>query len=108
MKGALQEHVRDGVLIRIHPPTVVSGDKVHDVYRRSRWEFPQQLAYVGMTTFETEGLPKHWVEPCNAMDEIWVLSQRDVTEFARGGVDERKLWAAGFGLDPAQYDPWRT
>ena len=108
LKGALEEHIRDGVLIRIHPPTVIAGDNVDDVYLRTRWEHPQQMAYVGMTTFETEGLPKHWVEPCNGMDEIWVLSQRNVTEFARAGVDERKLWATGFGLDPAHYDPSRT
>lgn len=106
LKEALEERIRDGVLVMIHQPALAVGNV--DVYERVRWQYPQQLAYVGMTTFETEGLPKHWVEACHGMDEIWVLSQRDVTEFARGGVDERQLWATGFGLDPAQYEPSRT
>ena len=102
LKGALEERIRDGVLILHHQPAFV-GDP--DIYRRVRWQYPQQLAYVGLTTFETESLPKHWVAPCHGMDEIWVDSTFNVAEFARGGVDERKLWPVGFGLDPAQYDP---
>jgi glycosyltransferase involved in cell wall biosynthesis len=105
LKEALEAHVRDGVLIAHLQPAFVTDP---DIYRRIRWRYPQQLAYVGLTTFETESLPKHWVGPCHGMDEIWLDSTFNVREFARGGVDERRLWPVGFGLDPAQYDPRRT
>jgi glycosyltransferase involved in cell wall biosynthesis len=105
LQAALAEQVRDGVLIVHHQPSFAGGP---DIYRRMRWSHPQQLAYVGLTTFETENLPKHWLEPCRGMDEIWLFSTFNVNEFARAGVDERKLWPVGFGLDPAQYEPSRT
>ena len=105
LEAALTERVRDGVLIVHHPPAGLSDP---DIYSRVRWQHPQQLAYVALTTFETEGLPKHWVAPCQGMDEIWVDSTFNVTEFARAGVDARLLWPVGFGLDIAQYDPART
>ncbi|MGO8704866.1 MAG: glycosyltransferase [Candidatus Brocadiia bacterium] len=105
LQAALAEQVRDGVLIVHHQPSFAGGP---DIYRRMRWSHPQQLAYVGLTTFETESLPKHWLEPCRGMDEIWLFSTFNVGEFARGGVDERRLWPVGFGLDPAQYEPSRT
>lgn len=32
-----------------------------------------QVAYrVGRTMFETSGLPRHLVDHCNAMDEVWL------------------------------------
>ncbi len=105
LQAALEERVRDGVLIMHHQPAFAGGP---DLYRRVRWMHPQQLAYVGLTAFETENIPKHWLEPCRGMDEIWVFSAFNAAEFARGGVDERKLWPVGFGLDPARYDPSRT
>ncbi len=105
LRAALAEQIRDGVLIVHHQPAFAGGP---DIYRRMRWQHPQQLAYVALTTFETENLPKHWVAPCRGMDEIWLFSTFNVREFARGGVDERKLWPVGFGLDPAQYEPSRT
>lgn len=105
LKAAFGEHIRDGVLIMQHPPAYAGGP---DLYQRMRWLHPQQLAYVGLTTFETENLPKHGVKPCRGMDEIWVFSTFNAAEFARGGVDEHKLWPVGFGLDPALYEPSRT
>jgi hypothetical protein len=42
-----------------------------------------QVVYkVGRTMFETNSLPKHLVEHCNSMDEVWVP-----TEFNRCGFD---------------------
>ena len=105
LRAALAEQIRDGVLIVHHQPAFAGGP---DIYRRMRWQHPHQLAYVALTAFETENLPPHWVAPCRGMDEIWLFSTFNVREFARGGVDERKLWPVGFGLDPAQYEPSRT
>ncbi len=75
LQAALAEQVRDGVLIVHHQPSFAGGP---DIYRRMRWSHPQQLAYVGLTTFETESLPKHWLEPCRGMDEIWLFSTFNV------------------------------
>jgi glycosyltransferase involved in cell wall biosynthesis/Flp pilus assembly protein TadD len=102
LKGALTEHVRDGVFVMHHTPATADDP---DCYRHLKWRRPDQLAYAAFTTFETEGLPKHWIAPLNHMDEVWVYSDFNARAFAEAGVREEKLRVIGAGVDTAVYDP---
>jgi glycosyltransferase involved in cell wall biosynthesis/tetratricopeptide (TPR) repeat protein len=104
LKAAIRDRVRDGILLVNYQPTLPTGQ---DVYRQMRWQHPQQRAYVGLTTFETDTMPPHWVASANAMDEIWVPSSFSIDAFARAGVAREKLKAIGFAIDPDLFDPSR-
>jgi len=41
---------------------------------------------VGWTMLEVTGLPKDWVDGCNAMDEVWVPASFNVDSFQASGV----------------------
>lgn len=41
---------------------------------------------IGYTMLETTGLPRSWVDACNAMDEIWVPTPFNVWSFKKSGV----------------------
>ena len=46
-----------------------------------------QVAYrIGRTMFETDSLPQHLVQHCNAMDEVWVPSEFNRETFISAGV----------------------
>jgi glycosyltransferase involved in cell wall biosynthesis/tetratricopeptide (TPR) repeat protein len=102
LKSALHERVRNGLLLINYQPALPTG---HNVYRQMRWQHPEQLGYVGLTTFETHTMPTHWVAPANEMDEIWVPSSFSIDAFVRAGVAREKLKAIGFAIDPDLYDP---
>ena len=60
--------------------------------------------HVGRTMFETDGLPNHWVEKCNLMDEIWVPTDFNLETFARAGVKTR-LEKVPHGVDSRLFRP---
>ncbi|GBF99949.1 hypothetical protein Rsub_12642 [Raphidocelis subcapitata] len=60
---------------------------------------------VGRTMYETAGLPKHLVEHCNAMDEVWVPTEFNRKTFTAAGVDPRKLHVVEEGIDASHWDP---
>jgi glycosyltransferase involved in cell wall biosynthesis/tetratricopeptide (TPR) repeat protein len=72
-----------------------------DTFRRH----PRALLNVGRGMFETAGLPLHWIDLCNRMDEVWVPSDFNIETFAGAGVVRDKLFKIHEGLDPALYDP---
>jgi hypothetical protein len=41
--------------------------------------------------YETDGLPKPWVNHCNGLDEVWVPSQWQKDVFADAGVNDDKM-----------------
>ncbi len=43
------------------------------------------------TMFETDRYPDEWIDPCNAMDEVWVPSEFNVKTLAAAGVKQNKL-----------------
>lgn len=46
-----------------------------------------QVAYrIGRTMFETDSLPQHLVQHCNAMDEVWVPSEFNRKTFISAGA----------------------
>ncbi|HXC78248.1 MAG TPA: glycosyltransferase, partial [Candidatus Acidoferrum sp.] len=53
---------------------------------------PRAVRNIGRTMYETDRIPKDWIDPCNQMDEIWVPSAFNVETFARSGVVREKLY----------------
>jgi glycosyltransferase involved in cell wall biosynthesis/tetratricopeptide (TPR) repeat protein len=66
---------------------------------------PAALLSVGRTMFETDGLPREWVDRCNLMDEVWVPSEHNLRTFANAGVVASKLHKVPETFDPALFDP---
>ena len=60
---------------------------------------PGAIAHVGVTIFETDRVPDHWVDLCNAMDAIWVPSEFNRETFAASGVDRAKLEVIPYSVD---------
>ena len=64
---------------------------------------PQAGLAIGRTVFETDRLPREWVERCNKMDAVWVPSEFNGRTFADAGVDPAKLAVVPECLDAARY-----
>lgn len=60
---------------------------------------------IGVTIFETDGLPPRWAGMCNAMDEIWVPSEFNRQTFSGAGVQPEKLAVIPYGIDVSAYAP---
>lgn len=54
--------------------------------------------------FETDGLPKAWVDACNTQDEIWVPTAFNAESFARAGVRVPLVTVPG-GVDAQVFRP---
>lgn len=59
---------------------------------------------IGFATTEVNGIPRDWVEACNQMDEVWVLSPFNEQAFRDSGVN-RPLSVIPGGVDPLRYNP---
>lgn len=59
---------------------------------------------IGITIFETDRIPTHWVEKCNQMDEIWVPSEFNINTFSNSGVIREKLKLVPYCIDVNQYE----
>lgn len=57
------------------------------------------------TSFETDRLPKQWVENCEKFDEVWVPSEFNRATFARSGVTKDKLVVVPGSIDIHSFDP---
>lgn len=66
-------------------------DTLHPIHRK-----------IGVTIFETDRIPGHWVDPCNQLDEIWVPSEFNMKTFAESGVDSSRLRKVPYALDVEQ------
>lgn len=64
---------------------------IQHIFPRHFQRFPEAVANIGRTMFETDRLPADWVAKCNAMDEIWVPSDFNIETFARAGVTRSRL-----------------
>ena len=76
-----------------------------DIYAEQARTLTQFHTHVGMTMFETDRVPAHWVPTCNAMDEIWVPSTFNRETFSRSGIEESKLHVIPLGIDAERYNP---
>ncbi|MGH7426611.1 MAG: glycosyltransferase, partial [Candidatus Methylomirabilales bacterium] len=59
---------------------------------------------VGWTMLEVTGLPKDWVDGCNAMDEVWVPASFNVESFKASGVSV-PLRVMPLGVDASYFNP---
>ena len=67
--------------------------------------FAKSKAYsVGFTFWETNRLPKDWIQHCNDMDEIWTCSKVMQEVFINSGVT-KPVYEFKLGVDPLLYSP---
>jgi glycosyltransferase involved in cell wall biosynthesis len=60
---------------------------------------------IGRAAFWTDRLPARWVEPCNALDEIWVPSYFHREAFLVSGVSAEKIVVLPPGVDTELFRP---
>lgn len=60
---------------------------------------------VGRAAFWSDRIPHPWVEPCNALDEIWVPSEFHREAFAVSGVAAGKVRVVPTGVDANLFRP---
>lgn len=77
------------------PQVVCAGP---DLFRRNFGRYR-----IGFATTEVNGIPRDWVEACNQMDEVWVLSAFNERAFRDSGVT-RPLGVIPGGVDPMRFN----
>jgi glycosyltransferase involved in cell wall biosynthesis len=65
---------------------------------------PETDYYVGMTTFETQGIPQAWQQPMRSMDEIWTFTEWGKQQFLDAGVN-RPIYVVPHGVDTELFHP---
>src|SRR5262249_48893364 len=60
---------------------------------------------IGRTAFWTDRVPSRWVEPCNAMDEIWVPSSFHSEALLASGVSAEKIGVLPPCVDTELFHP---
>lgn len=60
---------------------------------------------VGRAMFWTDRVPVSWIEPCNALDEVWVPSEFNRNAFAASGVAADKLRVVPTAVDTNVFRP---
>lgn len=58
---------------------------------------------IGVTLFETDRIPHHWVPLCNEMDEIWVPSHFNFRTFSQSGVNPQKIKVVPYPIQIENY-----
>lgn len=69
---------------------------------------PDAKYSIGRTMFETDSLPKDWVDKCNLMDEIWVPSRFNAETFQKAGVIKQKIQIIHEPVDTDFFNPNNT
>ena len=84
-----------------HNDGVTDDELINDLMRRQPTRHAPQIAYsqadafrrvkggqprVGWSMLEVTGLPREWVDGCNAMDEVWVPASFNLETFRDSGV----------------------
>lgn len=76
-----------------------------DYREMGRW-VPRDTSYIiGRYMYETDSLPRPWVNHCNQLDEVWVPSQWQRKAFLHGGVRDEKMQVMGETVDEYFFDP---
>ena len=85
-----------------------------DAWRPSKFPGWDQLApcpppnakfVIGRTMYETDSVPRDWVDRCNQMDSVWVPTDFHRVSFRKAGVAAHKLVVVGEPVDSAFFDP---
>lgn len=77
---------------------IVINHSIPDTFVKS------QRYSVGFTFWETNQLPKNWVEKCNEMDEVWTCSKAMQDVFINSGIT-KPVHEFKLGVDPELYFP---
>lgn len=68
------------------------------------------LKTIGITLFETDRIPQHWVNLCNDLDEIWVPTHFNYRTFTESGVNPSKVHVVHYPIEHSiytqQFDPY--
>ena len=71
-----------------------------------RWNLDVRgRARIGRASFGADRLPLQWIEPCRAMDEVWVPSEFHRQSFADGGIPAKNLRVMPSGVDTKLFCP---
>jgi glycosyltransferase involved in cell wall biosynthesis len=74
-------------------------------YEQADLFFHDHPAYrIGFTMLEVDGIPRHWVDSCNRMDEIWVPSRWGAERFRACGVT-KPVNVVPLGYDATRFAP---
>ncbi|MGQ9677257.1 MAG: glycosyltransferase, partial [Chloroflexota bacterium] len=79
------------------------GISVFQIFPPFFKRIPGAAYHVGRTMYETDRIPRDWVDACNQMDEIWVPSDFNLETFARSGVRRDKLVKIPGSIDVRPY-----
>ncbi|MCR4285076.1 MAG: glycosyltransferase, partial [archaeon] len=64
---------------------------------------------IGRLMWETDKLPKEWIEPCNAMNEIWTASEEMAKMIIDSGVTTTVKWfPQPINTSPERIKPFET
>ena len=68
---------------------------------------PDPLAHLNVlrTTFETDRIPKEWLDQLDRFDEIWLFSEANRLAFLRGGAAPERIRIVPSGLDTTTFTP---
>ncbi|MCH6269171.1 MULTISPECIES: glycosyltransferase [Neobacillus] len=58
---------------------------------------------IGITLFETDRIPPHWVDICNNLDEIWVPTHFNYRTFTESGVNPSKVHVVHYPIESSIY-----
>lgn len=77
---------------------VIINHSVPDAFIQSK------IYSIGFTFWETNQLPRTWVDLCNRMDEVWTCSKAMLDVFVNSGV-RKPIYEFKLGVDPKIYYP---
>ena len=100
----LDTPTRDKLAGLISTETHLSGISVVHAPGYALQRLPGADYHIGRTMFETDRLPRNWVEACNRMDEIWVPSEFNRDSFRKAGVSS-PIQIVPEGIDARRYHP---
>lgn len=60
---------------------------------------------VGRVMFETTGVPSNWIQPCNAVDELWVPSKWGASRLIAAGIPKEKVFVVPQAVDVLVFNP---
>lgn len=59
---------------------------------------------IGVTIFETDRIPSHWIQPCNDdVDELWVPSAFNLDTFSNSGVSIHRIKKIPYPFDASEF-----
>jgi len=104
--GAISFSVRQQLEQLAHPKLDLARSILYYAAEPTSWNLDYYgHCRIGRAAFWTDRIPARWVEPCNAMDEIWVPSCFHREAFLASGVSAEKIVVFLLGVDTSLFRP---